>query len=122
MAGWIPFDVAGWILFGVTFLLLVILQRLYRIGVKERNNLTYYIAELLLSDEVRVAHKESLEKWLRNSTETKARVLSSRALLALQNMANRLAVGNPKQPLSSSVIGFQALIWNRKRELEQNRA
>ena len=46
-------------------------------------------------------------------------MLSNNALLAIGSMATRLAAGSPSRGgRGSSVLGFHALIWNHKKELE----
>jgi len=87
---------------------------LYQQGVSERNHLACFIGLLLLDDSVRAAQKQGFETWLRGISASDAQVLSTRALLAIGNLANRLASGD-----GSSVLGFHALVWNHKKELEK---
>ncbi len=96
-----------WILVAAAFIWLL---RLWQHGVKERNNLGIYVDMLLLSDEVREAHKKHFEEWIRRSNETNAATFSTGALLALQQSANRFATGEVK-------LAFHATVWNRKKEL-----
>ena len=96
-----------WVLVTAAFICLV---RLYQHGAKERNHLGVYVGMLLLSDEVREAHKKHFEDWIQKSTETDAATFSTRALLALQQSANRFATGEV-------LLAFHATVWNRKKEL-----
>ena len=105
----------GWILIGGAA---IFISALYWRVVGERSHLTCYAGLLLLDDSLRTAHKQSLEKFLLDSTAPDALSLSTTARLAIQKMSERLAVGDPKAPLTSSVFYFHGLVWNRKKSLE----
>lgn len=107
--------IIGWIFIGGAA---IFVSALYWRAVAERNHLTCYVGMVLLDDPLRTAHKQSLENFLRDSTASDASALSATALLAIQKMAERLAVADPKAPLASSVFGFHGLVWNRKKALE----
>jgi hypothetical protein len=87
---------------------------LYWRAITESNHLTYYIGYLLLLDDTRAIHKQSFEDWLRQSDAKDASTLSTGAMQAIRQLADRLAAGDTKKPATSSVLGFNALIWNRK--------
>lgn len=88
---------------------------LYWRAINESLHLTYYIAYLLLLDDTRAIHKQSFEDWLRQSDAKDPGTLSNAARQAIQRLADRLAAGDPNKPaISSSVLGFSSLIWNRK--------
>jgi len=92
---------------------------LYWKSVRECNNLTYYIGYLLLLDDTRALHKQSFDDWLRQSDAKDAGTLSIAAIHAIGRMADRLAAGDPKEPATSSVLGFHGVVWNRLKELRQ---
>lgn len=96
----------------------IFLFALYWRATGERNHLTCYIGIILLDDEIRAVHKQSLEKFLLEATVSDAQALSTVTLSAIQNISERLAAGDGS-PGASSVLGFQALMWNRKKELER---
>jgi hypothetical protein len=89
---------------------------LYWKAINESNHLVYFIGYLLLLDDTRAFQKRSFEDWLRKSDAKDAMDLSNKARVAIQELADRLAAGDPKKPSSSSVMGFHGLIWNRKQE------
>jgi hypothetical protein len=95
---------------------LIFLLALYQHGVKERNCLTYDAGFLLLADDVRAIHKKNFQTWIQNSSATDALTLSTGALRAIQGMATRLA--RPDPPAVSSVLGFNALVWNQMKEIQ----
>ena len=97
----------------------ITLGMLYWRAITDSNHLACFIGLLLLDDSVRAAQKQGFETWLRGSSATNAQVLSTRALQAIQNLANRLAAGDPSGR-GSSVLGFHALVWNHKNALKQN--
>jgi hypothetical protein len=111
-------NTAAWIIFGIAFLCLL---TLYQRGVAQRNHLTAFIGELLLFDDVYAHQKKGFDDWIRASTATNAAALSAGALLAIQDLSERLANGDPKEPFSSSVWGFHAKVWDRKQQLEGKR-
>jgi len=55
--------------------------------------------------------KQKLDRYLVDSDATNANVLSTKALLAIQGLANRLA--------ASSVLAFHGAVWNRQQTLEK---
>jgi hypothetical protein len=86
---------------------------------QENNHLACYTGMLLLNDSLRASHKQSLERFLLDNDARDAEALSTRALLAIGEMAERLAVRDPQQPITSSVLAFHALLWNHKKTLER---
>jgi len=87
---------------------------LYWRAITESNHLSYYIGYLLLLDDTRAIHKQSFEDLLRQSDAKDASTLSIAAMRAIRELSDRLAAGDPKNPATPSVLGFQALVWNRK--------
>jgi hypothetical protein len=83
-------------------------------GVNQSNHLMYFTGYLLLLDDTRAIQKRSFEDWLHQSEAKDAQTLSGEATRAIQRLADRLAAGDPKNPKTSSVLGFHALVWNRK--------
>ena len=107
----------GWILFVLTLIWFVFS---YRLSHKKRLRLNYYVVYLLLNDAIREKHKMDFEGWLQNAQAGDASSLTLKALTALEDMANRLAVGDPANPASSSVLGAHAMIWNFKKGDSRN--
>lgn len=108
------FEIFGWVLVGAA---IVWCLKLYRYSQSKRLHLNCYITYLLLSDEVRAAQKQGFEQWLRGITAKDAQALSYAAYSAIENIADRLAAGDPKKPGTSSIIGAHALLWSHKRDL-----
>ena len=92
---------------------LLLVLRLYWLEVSERNHLIDYAGQLLLFDEVRISHEKEFDNFLRASKATNWQELHYCAGFAIARMANRLAAGDPKNPASSSVLGFPAAAWQR---------
>jgi hypothetical protein len=101
-------------LFSLATLAAIWLGALYWKAINESLHLVYFIGYLLLLDDTRAFQKRSFEDWLSKSDAKNAMDLSNAARVAIQELANRLAAGDPKKPTSSSVLGFHGLIWNRK--------
>ena len=87
---------------------------LYWKAINESLHLVYFIGYLLLLDDTRAFQKRSFEDWLSKSDAKDAMDLSNAARVAIQELADRLAAGDPRKPTSSSVLGFHGLVWNRK--------
>ncbi len=104
----------GWFPLALATLVAICFGTLYWRGIVESNHLRYYIGYLLLLDDIRAIHKQSFDDLLRHSDAKDAMALSAMALGAIQQLADRLAAGDPKKPASSSVLGFHGLVWNRK--------
>jgi hypothetical protein len=105
-------EVLGWILFT---LLLVWFFMSTRLSQGKRLHLNYYIVYLLLDDTTRENHKRDFQKWIRESDAKDAMSLSFRACKFLENMADRLAAGDPRNPSTSSVLGAHAMLWQYKK-------
>jgi len=107
-------QILGWILFGAAILWFV---PSYWSSHKKRLHQNYFIAYLLLSDEIRSVQKQAFEDWVRASPATDADALALQAYRAIENVADRLARGNPRDPWStSSLTGSKALLWQCKRD------
>ena len=103
--------ILGWILFAV---LLIWFVGSMRISHKKRLHLNYYIAYLLLNDAIREKHKQDIVKWIQDSDAKDAMSLSLMVYRAAEDLADRLATGDPNNPSSSSVLGAMAMICNCK--------
>jgi hypothetical protein len=101
-------------LFSLATLAAIWFAALYWKAINESLHLVYFIGYLLLLDDTRAFQKRSFEDWLLKSDAKDAMDLSNAARVAIQELADRLAAGDPKTPKSSSVLGFHGLIWNRK--------
>lgn|GEM_PF-2045225 len=99
----------GWIIMGVLAFIILTLIALYRRGVAERNQMTYYIGMLLLDDALRAAHKDRLDRFLLESKMSE-RALTTRVLLAIQSAANI--------PGRSAIV-FHLNMLSRKQTLEK---
>jgi hypothetical protein len=106
-------NVVGWILLAVIVIWFLIL---YRHSHSKRLHLDCYITFLLLHDEFRCLQKRNFEEWLRtNRSNKKPPVLSHAAYTAIEELADRLAVGNPKKGGEGSlVLGSLSLLWNHR--------
>jgi len=102
------------VLFSLATLAAIWFGALYWKAINESLHLVYFIGYLLLLDDTRAFQKKSFEDWIRKSDAEDASALSNAAAAAIRELADRLAAGDTKKPTSSSVLGFHALIWNRK--------
>jgi hypothetical protein len=102
----------GWILFAGLLVWYFISMSLSQ---KKRLHLNYYMVYLLLDDTTREKHKQDLQKWIRESDANDASSLSFRAYKILEDMADRLAAGDPRNPSTSSVLGAHAMLWQYKK-------
>jgi hypothetical protein len=107
----------AYVLFGGVFILLA---KLYFRSVNERNHLGIYAGTLLLVDSVRQDHKLKLDNWIRANPKIDAAPLSSHAVNAIARMAETLAAGDAQTGRGSLVLGFHVIIWDRKRELQDD--
>jgi hypothetical protein len=88
---------------------------LYWRAITESHHLVYFIGHLLLLDDIRAFHKQSFEELIRQSNAKDASTLSTETMRVILQLANRLAAGDPKKPeIPSTVLGFRALVWDRK--------
>ena len=101
----------GWALFGVA-----VMWSIMHVNhtARKQNHLSYYIVYLLLSDDIRASQKTHFCDWIRSEDAPTASVLMRRALSAIERSAERLAVGDPRQPLSGSAFASTAMIWGVK--------
>lgn len=105
----VPFAIFGFAVLGAIWFAL-----LYWHSMTENTHLTYYIGYLLLMGETRAIRKQSFEQWIRESNAKEALTLSRAGMSAIQQLADRLAAGDPSHPATSSVLGFNAVLWNAK--------
>lgn len=109
------FELSGWVLFGAVAIWFFML---YRHSHSKRLHLNCYIIFLLLHDEFRAKQKQDLEVWLRENSASNALALSHAAYMAIEELADRLAAGDPKKSGEGSlVLGTHSLLWNHKREI-----
>jgi hypothetical protein len=102
----------GWVLFAAALFY-------YRISHLKRLHLNYYVVYLLLSEEVRTSQRLSFEKWLQASKAANEDALAFDAVLAIEQIADRLAEDDPKKDpaYTSTVLGSKTLLWNTKLRL-----
>jgi|ERR1041384_3738062 hypothetical protein len=81
----------------------------------KRLHLRNYIIYLLLSDAVRNKHKQDFEQWFCQVDAKDASQLGHGAQNVIENMAERLARGNPSDASTSSTLGSHAMLWNFKK-------
>ena len=107
------FELSGWVLFGAVAIWFFML---YRHSHSKRLHLNCYIIFLLLHDEFRAKQKQDLEVWLRENSASNALWLSrTRLILAIEELADRLAAGDPKKSGEGSlVLSTHSLVWNRR--------
>jgi hypothetical protein len=71
-----------------------------------------YVGLLLLDDKARRIHKENFEKYIHESSATDPQLLSTRAMLAIQNSADRLAA-------DGSALVVHHLVLKQKRATQE---
>jgi hypothetical protein len=105
----------GWILFGVMVIWYI---RSMNFSHRKRLHLNYYIVYLLLDSIYHTKQSDDFRKWVRQAkvNAKDASVLSSSAYSTIENLADRLARGDPAEPTTSSVLGAHAMLWNFETE------
>lgn len=101
----------AWTLFALAVIWHVSSQRLNH---RKRNQLENYVIYLLLSDDIRAQHKTDFTQWIARTDAADALALSTAARRTVDNMAERLAAGDPQRPVTSSYLGSHAMLWNIK--------
>lgn len=101
----------AWILFVLAVVWHFSSQRLNH---RKRNQLESYAVYLLLSDDIRRRHQADFQQWIAQSNASNALALSTAAHQVVDSMAERLGVGDPGRPGSSSTLGAHAMLWRFK--------
>ena len=77
---------------------------------RKRLHLDYYVAYLLLNDDIRERHKKDFQQWIRSAEAPNASTLAAGAWSAIDRMADQLA----EAPAGASVMGATGMIWQEK--------
>lgn len=100
----------GWALFILTLLWAV---KSLNYSHRKRLALNYYMAYLLLDDNMRQKHQANFVKWIKENDAPNASALAGQAWMALERMADSLAAGAPGVP--GSALGATGMVWDVKK-------
>lgn len=103
--------ILAWSLFALALVWGIASQRLSH---RKRNALENYVIYLLLADEIRTQHAADFRRWITQSNAADAMALAIAAHRTVDNMAERLAAGDPQRAVTSSYLGSHAMLWHVK--------